>query len=205
MSSNRIKLLVVGIMVFGVTAQAYACGDDNKAKGTSASYSSSEKSGADCCASKSANAKMTKAECAAKMTKAECSAKMSSASVVATSEHCSGASQASKVAAACTYGENSVTMASSMPTKNEADYAFYVSGAECQGTGTSVAKTVKSVKGVAAVTVDYDKHMVYVCADGKTASKQAIEKSLKTAGYDDVKFVSVSKQNCSKSHGKIEA
>ena len=127
MSSNSIKLLVIGIMVFGVTAQASACGDDNKAKGTSASYSSTEKAGADCCASKSAkNAKMTKAECAAKA---------SSVSLVGTSEHCSGASHASKVAAACTYGENSVTMASSMPSKNEADYAFYVSGAECQGTG----------------------------------------------------------------------
>lgn len=197
MISNRIKLLVVCIMVLGVTTQAYACGDEAKDKSTSASFSSTEKAGADCCASKSA--KMAKAG----MSK-ECSAKMSSASVAsAAGEHCTAGMKAA--AGSCSYGENSVTMTGAPASKNEIDYAFYVSGAECKGTGTSVAHTVRALKGVAAVTVDYDKHMVYVCADGKAASKQSIEKSLKGAGYDDVKFVNASKQNCSKSHGKIEA
>jgi copper chaperone CopZ len=221
--SKTLKLLAIGIMVFGVTSHAYACGDEKKDKSTSASYSSTEKAEAGCCASKSAKAskvaltgsskeqcatKMTSAECAAKMAKGECSSKkMSSASLASTAggDHCATGSKASKVAGNLTYGESTVTMAGACPAKNEADYAFYVSGAECKGTGTSVAHTVKALKGVASVTVDYDNHMVYVCADGKAASKQAIEKSLKNAGYDQVKFVNASKQNCSKSHGKVEA
>ena len=108
-------------------------------------------------------------------------------------------------APALAYGKNTVTASGACPTKNEADYSFFVAGAECKGTGSAVVQAVKSVKGVASVTVDYDTHMVYVCADGKTASKQAIEKSLKTAGYDEVKFVKNSKDNCQKSHGKVEA
>ena len=56
-----------------------------------------------------------------------------------------------------------------------------------------------------AVTVDYENHMAYVCADGKKASKKAIEKSLKEAGYKEVKFVNAEKANCQKSHGKVQA
>jgi copper chaperone CopZ len=199
--SNKIKLLAVGILVLGVTSQAYACGDEKKDKNTSASYTSAEKAEAGCCASKASKAsKVAKSG-------ASCDSKSASASFASTmgGDHCAAGSKASKVAGNFTYGENTVTMAGACPAKNEADYAFYVAGAECRGTGSSVAHTVKSVKGVSSVTVDYDNHMVYVCADGKAASKGAIEKSLKSAGYDKVKFVSANKQNCSKSHGKIEA
>ena len=105
----------------------------------------------------------------------------------------------------CSYGENTVTFAGACPKDNEADYSFVVSGAECMGTGTAVAKAIKAVPGVMAVTVDYETHMAYVCADGKKASKKAIEKSLKEAGYKEVKFVNAEKANCQKSHGKVEA
>jgi len=193
--SNRIKFLAVGIALIGATSLAYACdGDKASTKSTSASQVSTEASG---CASKASATKVASADgCCAKGSKA--SATMASAA----GDHCAAGS---KSAMALAYGKNTVTSAGTCPAKNEADYSFYVAGAECKGTGSAVAQTVKSVKGVASVTVDYDKHMVYVCADGKTASKQAIEKSLKSAGYDEVKFVNASKTNCSKSHGKVEA
>jgi copper chaperone CopZ len=108
-------------------------------------------------------------------------------------------------ASACAYGANSVTMAGTCPAGMDADYSFAISGAECQGTGEKAAKTIKSVKGVASVTVDYDKHIAYVCADKRSTNAKAIEKSLKTAGFVDVKFISDSKANCAKSHGKIDA
>ena len=192
MHSNHIKFLAVGIALLGAASFAYACdGDKASSKNTSAALVSSEGAGcgskasatkvasSDGCAAKSANVKMAGAD--------GCCAKGASAAV------------------AMAYGKNTVTSAGSCPAKNEADYSFYVAGAECKGTGSAVAQTVKSVKGVASVTVDYANHMVYVCADSKTADKKAIEKSLKSAGYDEVKFVSASKNNCSKSHGKVEA
>ncbi len=193
MISNRIKFLAVGIALVGASSLAYACdGAKASTKSTSASQVSSEGAG---CASK-ASAKMASADgCCAKGAKA--SATMASAA----GDHCAAGS---KSAMALAYGKNTVTSAGTCPAKNEADYSFYVAGAECKGTGSAVAQTVKSVKGVAAVTVDYENHMVYVCADSKTASQKSIEKSLKSAGYDEVKFVNASKNNCSKSHGKVE-
>ncbi len=199
MISNRIKFLAVGIALVGAASFAYACdGDKASAKNTSASQVSSEGAG---CASKAsakmASAKMASAEgCCAKGAKT--SATMASAS----GDHCAAGS---KSAMALAYGKNTVTSAGSCPAKNEADYSFYVAGAECKGTGSAVAQTVKSVKGVASVTVDYANQMVYVCADGKTASRKSIEKSLKSAGFDEVKYVGTAKSNCSKSHGKVEA
>jgi hypothetical protein len=47
--------------------------------------------------------------------------------------------------------------------------------------------------------------MAYVCADSKAANKKAIQSSLKKAGYSNVKFVSQTRENCGKSHGKVEA
>ena len=209
MSSNKFRLLAIGIVVLGAASSAFACGDDKKeANNTSATVASADAK--DCCAK---GAKGAKAAHAAKLASKECGSKSSSASAVLAStaggDHCAGMSK-SKASSAlagadCSYGETSVTLAGACPAKNEADYSFYVAGAECRGTGTAAARAIKSVKGVASVTVDYEKHMVYVCADGKAASKKAIEKSLKTAGYDQVRFVDASKQNCQKSHGKIEA
>ena len=47
--------------------------------------------------------------------------------------------------------------------------------------------------------------MAYVCAD-KSVNQKTIAKSLKSAGFDDVKFVNASKENCAKSHGaKVDA
>jgi len=206
-SSNKIKLLVIGIALLGAASGTCAV-DRNKteAKNPAAPKGSTESGGCgaksatkvasgDACATKGASAKMAGADgCCAKGAKGT----MASAE----GDHCAANS---KSAMALAYGKNTVTSAGACPTKNDANYSFYVKGAECKGTGTEVAQAVKSVKGVASVTVDYDKHMVYVCADGKTASKQAIEKSLKSAGYDQVKFVNDSKDNCSKSHGKVEA
>lgn len=212
MISNKVKLLAIGIIMLGATSTAFACGDEKKATGAEASYSSTEKADG-CCAMKGTKAtaatatksgcstKMSAAECAAKMAKGECAGHMNK-SASADGDHCGAAAKSTGLA----YGDNTVTLvAGACPTKNDSNYAFYVAGAECKGTGTSAVQAVRSLKGVAAVSVDYDKHMVYVCADGKAASKQAIEKSLKKAGFDEVKFVSDSKQNCSKSHGKVEA
>lgn len=204
MISNKVKLLAVGIVLLGATSSAFACGDEKKDSGSQASYTSTEKAGASCCTRNGTMASATVASadkaCAAKMTSAECAAHMASSGCSSTA-----AKSAMMAGDACTFGENTVTMAGACPAKNEADYAFYVAGAECRGTGSSVARTVKALKGVASVTVDYDKHMVYVCADGKAASKQSIAKSLKTAGYDEVRFVNASKDNCAKSHGKVQA
>ena len=200
MISNKIKFLAVGIALIGAASFAYACdGDKSSSKNTSASVASTEGAG---CGTKSASAtKVASADaCCAKGAKAS----KTSATLASTAggDHCAAGS---KSAMALAYGKNTVTAAGACPAKNEADYSFYVAGAECKGTGSAVAQAVKSVKGVSSVTVDYANHMVYVCADGKAASKKAIESSLKTAGYDEVKFVNASKNNCSKSHGKVEA
>jgi copper chaperone CopZ len=195
--SNKIKFLAVGIALIGAASFAYACDQDKaSSKNTSASVASTEGAG---CGTKSASTtKVAGADgCCAKGAKT--SATMAS---TAGGDHCAAGS---KSAMALAYGKNTVTAAGTCPAKNEADYSFYVAGAECKGTGSAVAQTVKSIKGVSSVTVDYANHMVYVCADGKTASKKSIESSLKTAGYDEVKFVNASKNNCSKSHGKVEA
>ncbi len=195
MISNRIKFLAVGIALVGAASFAYAC-DGHKAssKSASASLVSSEGAGS---SSQSATKVASGDACAAKGAKGATSASLAGA------DGC--CAKGAKSTMAMAYGKNSVTAAGACPAKNEADYSFYVAGAECKSTGAAVAQTVKSVKGVSSVTVDYENHMVYVCADGKTASKKTIEKSLKTAGYDEVKFVSTSKNNCSKSHGKVEA
>ena len=204
MSTNKFRLLAIGIVLLGTASSAFACGDDKKESNTSASVASTEKaSDAKACCAKGANksASMASKDCS--------SAKSASSSVVLTStaggDHCASGAKSAVAGGECTYGETTVTMAGTCPAKNEADYSFYVAGAECRGTGTAAARAIKSVKGVASVTVDYENHMVYVCADSKAASKKAIEKSLKTAGYDEVKFVNASKQNCQKSHGKVEA
>ena len=205
MSANKFRLLAIGIVLLGATSSAYACGDDKKETKTSATVASAEKaSDAKACCAKGAakSASLASKDCSG--------AKSGSTSAVLAStaggDHCgSSAKSATLASGECTYGETSVTMAGTCPAKNEADYSFYVAGAECRGTGTAAARAIKAVKGVASVTVDYENHMVYVCADGKAASKKAIEKSLKTAGYDEVKFVNASKQNCQKSHGKVEA
>ena len=204
MSSNKLRLLAIGIVMLGAAAPAFACGDDKKESesNTQASVASATVDAKGCCA------KGAKAQSASKLASKECGSKSSSNVVFASTaggDHCVSGSKSAKAMAACTYGENTVTMAGACPAKNEADYSFYVAGAECRGTGTAAAHAIKSLKGVASVTVDYEKHMVYVCADGKAASRKSIEKSLKNAGYDEVKFVNASKQNCQKSQGKIEA
>jgi copper chaperone CopZ len=214
--SSKIKVLALSVLVLGAATSAYACGDKDKtSSNTQASYTST--------ASGTCAAKMSKEECAAKMAAGECpmhGAKGTNASAASTAGAgngcCSakGAKMASAggscsmhgaSASACVYGENSVTMAGTCPAGNDADYSFAIAGAECQGTGEKAAKTIKSVKGVASVTVDYDKHMAYVCADKRATNAKAIAKSLKNAGFEDVKFVSDSKANCARSHGKIDA
>ena len=194
MFKTSIKLLALAVLMFGAATTASACGDEKK-DNAQASYTST--SGSNCASA----SKMTKEECAAKMAAGGCASKSASATV-ASADHCAGAKGAM---AECTYGETSVTYAGACPAGNDADYSFAIAGAECKGTGAAAAKAIKSVKGVASVTVDYDKHMAYVCADKRTASQKSIEKSLKNAGFEGVKFVSASKENCAKSHGKIDA
>ncbi len=195
MFSSKIKVLALSVMVLGAATCAYACGDEKK-DGTQASYTSSEGSN---CASK-----MSKEACAAKMAAGECKgSKGSTVSMAGANGHCSTAKGASM--ADCTYGESSVTFAGACPAGHDADYSFAIAGAECKGTGAAAAKAIKSVKGVASVTVDYDKHMAYVCADKRSVNQKSIAKSLKNAGFDEVKFISASKENCAKSHGKIDA
>ena len=215
MFSSKIKVLALSVLVLGAATYAYACGDKDKTtSNTQASYTSTA-SGT--CA---AGAKMTKEECAAKMAAGECSmkgAKGTNASMAGAGGDCCAAKGAKMASAggscsnhgasasACVYGDNTVTMAGTCPAGNDADYSFAISGAECQGTGAKAAQTIKSVKGVASVTVDYDKHIAYVCADKRATNAKAIAKSLKNAGFEDVKFISDSKANCAKSHGKIDA
>jgi copper chaperone CopZ len=180
----------------GSVATAYACGDEDKTSKASASLANA---GGSCASKTSATVAKSGGGCCAK----DASAALASKSA----DHCAkGASMKGAVAKGeCTYGESSVTLTGTCPTANEADYAFFVSGAECQGTGSEVARTIKAIPGVASVTVDYDKHMAYVCADSKAANKKAIQSSLKKAGYSNVKFVSQTRENCGKSHGKVEA
>jgi copper chaperone CopZ len=196
--SSKFKVLVLSLMVLGAATSAYACGDEKK-DNSQASLTSTEGSG---CGSK-----MSKAEVAAKIASGECKgAKHSNVSLVAMGgDHCGTSAKSASKMANCTYGENSVTFAGACPAGYDADFSFAVAGAECQGTGTAAAKAIKSLKGVASVTVDYDKHMAYVCADKRAVNQKSIAKSLKNAGFDEVKFVSASKENCAKSHGKIDA
>jgi copper chaperone CopZ len=196
--SSKFKVLVLSLMVLGAATSAYACGDEKK------ETSQASMASADGCAGK-----MSKAACAAKMAAGECKgAKGANVSLVAMGgDHCAAGKSTSKSAsmANCTYGENTVTFAGACAVGNDADYSFAIAGAECQGTGTAAAKAIKSLKGVASVTVDYDKHMAYVCADKRAVNQKTIAKQLKNAGFDEVKFVSASKENCAKSHGKIDA
>lgn len=195
MFSSRLKVLALSVMVLGAATYAYASGDDKK-DNPQTSYSST--AGTTCAG------KMSKEACAAKMAAGECANhKGSNVSLAGANGRCSAANGASM--AECTYGENSVTYAGSCPAGQDADYSFAIAGAECQGTGAAAAKAIKSVEGVASVTVDYDKHMAYVCADKRATSRKAIEKSLKNAGFDGVRFISMSKENCAKSNGKIDA
>lgn len=194
MFKTSIKVLALSVLVLGAAASAYACGDEKK-DNSSASYTSTE--GSSCAG------KMSKEACAAKMAAGECKSHASNSAAVASADHCgSGAKDASMAV----YGENTVTYAGACAAGNDADYSFAISGAECKGTGAAAAKAIKSVKGVASVTVDYEKHMAYVCADKRACNQKTIAKSLKNAGFDDVKFVNASKENCAKSHGaKIDA
>ena len=199
MFKTTLKARALGVLVLGAAASAYACGDDKK-DNAQASYTSTSGS----CAGKAEaskavaqNAEATKASCAAKMAAGLCKSKTSA--TLAGADHCV------KDAKDAVYSENAVTYAGACPAGQDADFSFAISGAECKGTGAAAAKAIKSVKGVASVTVDYDKHMAYVCADKRTANKKAIEKSLKNAGFEDVKFVNANKENCAKSHGKIDA
>ena len=188
MISNKIKLLVIGIALIGAASVSYAC--DGAKKGTTASSASASADGGSC-AMKSATKTASGDACAMKGTSAK----------TAGADGCCAKGASSAMA----YGKHTVSVSGACPTKNEANYSYYVAGAECKDTGSAVVKAVQSVKGVGSVTVDYETHMLYICADGKTASKQAIEKSLKTAGYSKVKFVDDSKANCAKMHAKVEA
>jgi len=210
--SSKIKVLALSVLVLGAATYAHACGDKDKTSNTQASNVSA--------ASGNCAAKMSKEECAAKMAAGECTmhgAKGTNASTASAGDGCCAAKGAKMASAGgscamhgasaseCVYGENTVTMAGTCPAGNDADYSFAIAGAECQGTGTKAAKTIKAVKGVASVTVDYDKHIAYVCVDKHATSAKAIEKSLKQAGFEGVKFVSEGKENCAKSHAKIDA
>jgi copper chaperone CopZ len=192
---TSIKALALSVLVLGAATSAFACGDEKK-DGSQASYTSTE--GSTCAG------KMSKAACAAKMAAGECK-DHASATMASAGDHCANAKGAS-MAGNCTYGDNTVTYSGACAAGHDADFSFAIAGAECKGTGAAAAKAIKSVKGVAAVTVDYDKHMAYVCADKRTCSSKSIEKSLKNAGFEGVKFVNASKENCAKSHGaKIDA
>jgi len=187
---TSIKALALSVLVLGAAASAYACGDDKK-DNAQASYTST--SGSSCAS------KMSKEACAAKMAAGECKAHASNSATLAGADHCASGTKDA------VYSENCVTYSGACAAGRDADYSFAISGAECKGTGAAAAKAIKSVKGVASVTVDYDKHMAYVCAD-KSVNQKTIAKSLKSAGFDDVKFVNASKENCAKSHGaKVDA
>jgi hypothetical protein len=208
--TNQLQSLAFALVVVGASAVvAVSCPNSDKTSSkdaSTASYVSAGGSGTctaaqakDCPASACPHgAKMTSAV-SPSATHADCSMSKSAMAGGSCSMH--GAS-----ATACTFGKNSVTMAGgSCPVAHEADYAFAVNGADCAGSGESAVKAIRSIKGVAAVTVDYAKHMAYVCADNRTADQKSIASSLKKAGFADVKFVSQDKANCARSHGKLAA
>jgi copper chaperone CopZ len=205
-NSSKIRLLAIAALLVSSVATAYACGDEDKktSSNASASVASAEKADG-CCASKASKSSNAVAKSASGCESKGASASLASVTKGAGGDHCAKNKTSALASGECTYGEKSVTLAGACPAKNEADYSFFVAGAECKGTGSEVARAVKATKGVSSVTVDYANHMVYVCADGKTASKKAIQNSLKKAGYEDVKFVSQARENCQKSHGKVEA
>jgi copper chaperone CopZ len=203
--TNRISTLAFALLVVGASAAtAVACPNNDK------SASTASKTGG-CPYAHSSNASATLASTAhedgcgasAKAASAthESGCGMSKSAVAGGSCSMHGAA-----AGSCTFGKNAVTMAGDMcPTAHEADYAFAVKGADCQGTSQSAAKAIKAMKGVASVTVDYKAHMAYVCADGRTCDESQIVNCLKKAGFADAKFVNADHANCAKSHGKVPA
>ncbi len=197
MRLNKMQSLAFALVVVGASAAvALSCPNSDKSASKDASTAAYVSAGGTCSGHASSAGNVTadvKGDCPASK---NCPA--------GACPH--GAKGASAVAAACTFGRNSVTMAGgSCSMAHEADYAFNVSGVDGKDSGASAVKAIKSLKGVAAVTVDYANHMAYVCADNRTADQKAIAGSLKKAGFADVKFVSQDKANCAKSHGKLPA
>jgi len=211
--SIKFQTLAIALLVVGASAvAAIACPNNDKSAST-ASYTSAGKGECSMHSSNvTADAKGSAKDCPA----GACpySGKTTSA-VAASSEHAScgmsksamaGGSCSMNSAGACSFGKNTVTMSgASCPVAHEADYAFMVKGADCQGSSESAVKAIKGVKGVSSVTVDYAHHMAYVCADSRTANQVVIAGTLKKAGFDGVKFVNQDKANCAKSHGKVQA
>src|SRR6187399_1760566 len=79
---TSIKLLALGVLMFGAASTASACGDEKK-DNAQASYTST--SGSTCAS------KMSKEECAAKMAAGGCSMSKGASATVASAEHCAGA------------------------------------------------------------------------------------------------------------------
>ena len=148
MITNKFRLLAVGFRVGRCATSASACGDDKKGN---PSATASAASGCERRRTKASRAKVASADgCRRRSPRARSAVHASTAG----GDHCARAPSGGDGRSA--YGETTVTMAGACPAKNEADYSFYVAGAECRGTGTAAAKAIKSVKGVASVTVDYD-------------------------------------------------
>jgi copper chaperone CopZ len=223
MRLNKIQSLALALVVVGASAAvALSCPNSDKSASKDASTASYVSAGGTCSGHATSAANVTadvKGDCPASKNcpAGACPHGAKGASAVAAAATHEGGCTMSKSAmasgecsmhdaAACTFGKNSVTMAGgACSMTHEADYAFNVSGVDCKDSGASAVRAIKSLKGVAAVTVDYAKHMAYVCADNRTADQKTIASSLKKAGFADVKFVSQDKANCAKSHGKLAA
>jgi copper chaperone CopZ len=206
--TNQLQSLAFALVVVGASAAvAISCPNSDKTSSkdaSTASYVSAGGSGT-CTAAQAKDCPASACPHGAKATSAVAAAATHEGCTMSKAAMASG-SCSMHDAAACSFGKNSVTMAGgSCPVAHEADYAFAVTGADCQGSGESAVKAIRAIKGVAAVTVDYAKHMAYVCADDRTADQKAITSSLKKAGFDGVKFVSQDKANCARSHGKLAA
>ena len=208
MRANRISTLAFALMVVGASAVvAVACPNNDK----SASNTTADAGGCPYAHSSNANASLASTAhegCGASATSAKMAAHegCGESATKASMASAGGCSMHGASAGACTFGKNAVTMTgAACPAAREADYAFAVKGADCQGTSEAAVKAIHSLKGVSAVTVDYKSHMAYVCADGRTCDATSVVACLKKAGFADAKFVNADKANCAKSHGKVQA
>jgi len=105
-------------------------------------------------------------------------------------------------AANCVYGRNSVAISGDCPSATNTDFALAVKAAKNRASGRQIAQALKATPGVAAVTVDFGKHMAYVCADGSKCDAKSLVECLQRAGYSNARLADTGHKYCNLAHGK---
>ena len=106
------------------------------------------------------------------------------------------------MASNCIYGKNTVALNGECPNVSNVDFALAIKGAKNAKRSLAVAQAIKGVPGVAAVTVDYSKHMAYVCADGSKCDASSLVECLEKAGYPDARVADTGHKYCNMAHSK---